>query len=298
MNPELLKTFLAVCEHMNFTRGAQDRLLTQPAVSRQVKQLEQLLGVPLFERLGKSIQLSDAGRALVPQAAELLGQMERIAESIGSYREAERGRLRIGASTTPGYYLLPPILGEFHRDYPAVELQFVVDNSLSIEQRVVRNELDIALVGAHLGNAAIRIERLIQDEIVCFCGASHRLSGRRRVAPETLHEELWVIREKGSATRQLFEHRWTAAGGKIARSIELASPEGIKALVGAGLGVSFMSIHGLRREFADGRLGPVAIKGLRLERPIYLIRHAQKHESPAAKAFCAILRRQAERSAW
>jgi DNA-binding transcriptional LysR family regulator len=290
MNPELLKTFLAVCRHMNFTRAAEERLLTQPAVSRQVKQLEQQLGVQLFEKLGKSIQLTDAGRALVPQAEGLLGQIERVVESVQRYRTAEHGRLRIGASTTPGYYVLPPILGAFHRRFPQVDLEYVVDNTRTIEQRLVRNELDIAFVGAHLVNAALRMEPLLDDKIVCFCGMSHPLSRRRKIRPEALTEELWIIRESGSATRQLFEQRFAALGGQIRRAIELNSPEGIKELVRAGIGVSFMSAHGLRREFRDRQLRPLPIKTLCLSRPIYSIRHGEKHESAVMSAFLSDVR--------
>lgn len=295
MKPELLKTFLAAAQHRNFTRAAEARLLTQPAVSRQIKQFELELGVKLFEHRGKSIHLTDAARALVPQAAELLGRMERVAESVRAYRSPGRGRLRIGASTTPGYYLLPAILGEFHREHPDVELAYVVENTLSIEQRIVRNELDVAFVGAHLVNAALRIERVLDDRIVGFCGPSHPLGRRRRVAPDTLRDALWVVREKGSATRQLFEQRLAALGAELGRAIELGSPEGIKELVGAGIGVSFMSAFGLRREFADGRLQPLPVRELRLSRPIYAVRHAEKHESPTMLAFLKLVQARAAR---
>lgn len=284
MNPELLKTFLAVCKQMNFTRAAEERLLTQPAVSRQIKQLENRLGVSLFEKLGKSIQLTDAGRALVPQAAALLGQMDRIVETIRGFSGADRGRMRIGASTTPGYYVLPTVLGEFHRKYPEVELEYVVENTLHIEQCIVRNELDIAFVGGHLLNAALRIEKVLDDQIVCFCGPLHPLAGRRNVAPRALNDELWVTRERGSATQQLFEEHFAKAGGAMNRRIELTSPEGIKALVAAGIGVSVMSASGLRREFKERRVRPIAIKGMRLFRPLFAIRHTDKYESPMMSA--------------
>jgi len=291
MNPELLKTFLAVSRHLNFTRAAEERLLTQPAVSRQIKQLERRLGVPLFEKLGKSIGLTDAGRAFVSHAADLLGQMDRIAESVRAYRSPSLGRLRIGASTTPGYFILPPILGEFHREYPEVQLNYVVENTLSIEQRIVRNELDIAFVGGHPVNTSLRIEPVLDDNIVCFCGQSHPLSRRRRVSAAALSDELWVLRERGSATRQLFEKRWAALDGEIRRTLELPSPEGIKALVGAGIGVSFISVCALQDETSQRRLHKLAIDGLRLSRPIYAVRHPAKYESPVMNAFLDRIRK-------
>ncbi|MBI4718862.1 MAG: LysR family transcriptional regulator [Planctomycetes bacterium] len=276
---------------MSFTRAAEQRLLTQPAVSRQVRQLEQQLGVPLFEKLGKSVHLTDAGRALVPQAAELLGRMERIAESVRSFRGADRGRLRIGASTTPGYYVLPAILGEFHRENPGVELGYVVENTLTIEQRLIRNELDIGFVGARPTHGVLRSQPVMEDEIVCFCGPRHTLAGRHEIKSGDLQGELWVVRERGSATRQLFEQRFRRLGGKISRILELTSPEGIKALVGAGIGLAYLSAHGLGHEILDGRLHRVRISGLRLTRPIHVVRHADKHESPPMKALMELLTR-------
>jgi len=295
MNPELLKTFLAVSRHLNFTRAAEDRLLTQPAVSRQIKQLEQQLGTLLFEKLGKSIQLTDAGRHFASHAADLLGQMDRIAERVRAFRSPSRGRLRIGASTTPGYFILPAILGEFHRDFPDVELKYAVENTLSIEQRIVRNELDIAFVGGHLVNKSLRVEPLLDDKIKCFCGRSHRLSGHRRVSAADLRDELWVLRERGSATRQLFERRWIELGGEFRRWIELASPEGIKSLVAAGVGLSFMSAYALQDETGGRRLHMLAIDGLRLSSPIYAVRHPAKYESPVIKTFLDRVRESASK---
>ncbi len=296
LEPGLLRTFLAVYRHRSFTRAAEERLLTQPAVSRQVKQLQKRLGVPLFEKLGKTVLPTDAGRVLAAQAAELLGQMERVAEAVRGFGDAEHGRLRIGASTTPGCYLLPPILGRFHVEHPSVELGLVIDNSLAIEQRIVRNELDIGFVGAHLTSAALRIERIAEDEIVSFCGKSHALSGRRRIDTAALHDQMWVVREKGSATRQLFERRLRRMGVKLTRTIELSSPEGIKALVAAGVGLSFMSALGLEAELRDGRLQRLAIAKPRLTRPIYAVRHAEKHESPVMEALLRQVRAHAGRS--
>jgi DNA-binding transcriptional LysR family regulator len=289
VNPALLPTFLAVYRHLNFTRAAEELALTQPAVSRQIRQLEQELDAALFERLGRSVHLTDAGRELAPLAEQLLGQIDRIAESVRRYGSAEQGRLRIGASTTPGYYLLPPLLGRFHCAHPKVELQFAVENSLAIERRIVRNEMDLGFVGAHLTSETLRVDAIGEDEIVCFCGPSHPLSARRRVFARSLVDEIWIVREQGSATRRLFEQWLETAGGKMSRVIELASPEGIKALVRAGIGISFMSIHGLNAELRYGQLKRVNVSGVRLTRPIYLVRHADKHMSPAMSSFLDLL---------
>lgn len=289
VNPELLRSFLAVTRHLSFTRAAEQRALTQPAVSRQVGQLERELGAVLFERLGRAVHLTDAGRALVPLAEELLGQLDRVVETVRAYGDPAHGQLRIGASTTPGYYLLPPILGRYHAEYPGVELRLVVENTLAIEQRLVHNELDIALVGDRPAHTALRSEPVVEDEIVCFCGPKHPLARRRRIAPGDLRDELWVVRERGSATRQLFERRFVRLGGRMGRTTELSSPEGIKALVGAGIGISFMSAYGLQHEVRERRLHRLDVAGLRLTRPILVVRHADKHLAPPIRGFLQLL---------
>lgn len=285
MNPEHLKTFLAVTRHRNFTRAAEERFLSQPAVSRQIQQLAEGLGTPLFEHVGRSLHLTDAGRTLLPLAEEILGSIERATEAVQSHREATRGRLRIGASSTPGIHLLPPLLGRFHRAYPDVELNYEVDDSAGIEQGLVRNALDLGFVGARPTHGSLRARRFADDEIVCFANPSHPLAARPTVETDDLRAQLWITRKPGSATRQLFEAWLTRNGASMTRSIELEAPEAIKALVVAGIGISFMSAAGLQRDLREGRVAQLAVSGLDLIRPIYLVRHADKHTSPVLDAF-------------
>lgn len=289
MNPNHLRTFLAVRKHLNYTRAAEEVFLSQPAVSRQIRQLEQELGVSLFEQIGKSLYLTDAGRTLGGEAEKILGSMERAAEAVRTHRSPERGRLRIGGSTTPGLYLLPPLLGAFHARFPKVELRYAVENSRRIQQRIVRNELDLGFVGIQLPAADLDMEPMLDDEIVCFASPRHPLAKQGRIDPSALAAETWVMREKGSATRQLFESWLLAAGGKIGRTIELEWPEAVKAVVAGGVGFSFMSVHGLHSEIRQGRLKKLAVRGLHLERRIYLVRHVEKASSPVTEAFLSML---------
>ena len=165
MNPEHLRTFLAVQKHLNFTRAAEALFLSQPAVSRQIKQLERRLGVAVFEQIGKSLHLTEAGRILVPEAERLLGNIERVAEVVRRHRSAESGQLRVGASTTPGLYLLPSALGRFHRKYPKVEFHYVVEKSMSIEQRILANELDLGFVGGHITGDNLLLQKVADAQI-------------------------------------------------------------------------------------------------------------------------------------
>ncbi len=290
MNPVHLQTFLAVQKHLNYTRAAEALFLSQPAVSRQIRQLEENLGLRLFEQIGKSLNLTDAGRTLAEEAGKLLGNMERVAEIVSSHRSDERGRLRVGASTTPGLYLLPSVLGRFHATYPDVELHYVIENSLCIEQKILRNELDFGFLGAHPSHNELVEEKLLDDEIVCFSNATHSLAKRRRIDVASLARETWIIREKGSATRQLFESWLAKTGTTLGSTIELHGPEAVKALVAAGVGISFMSIHGLKQEIRNRQFKKLPVTGLRLERPIFLVRHADKHTSPVMETFLTLVR--------
>jgi len=166
----------------------------------------------------------------------------------------------------------------------------VVGNSLNIEEQLVRNELDIGLVGGHLAREGLLLDHVADDRIVCFCAPGHPLAKARRVSITALSREIWVTREKGSATRELFERRWQAAGGSPRRTIELSSPEGIKALVRAGIGVSFLSVYAIAEECARKRLRRLRVPSLELTRPIYLVAHPDKCSSPNVQAFREAIR--------
>lgn len=290
LNPRQLRTFLAVRKHRSYTRAGAEVFLSQPAVSRQIQGLEQELEVCLFEKVGKSVRVTDAGETLAKEAEKILGSMERAREAVRGHRSAATGTLRVGGSTTPGLYLLPPLLGRLHTRLPGVELHYVVESSRRIEQRIVRNELDLALVGVPLGNTDLRQEPIFEDEIVCFASATHPLARRRRIDPRSLESEICVTRERESATRELFESWLVRAGGRLGRRIELQGPEEAKAIVAAGVGFSFASVSALRGARASGTLKKLSVSGLVLKRAIYLVRHADKPSSPVMEAFLSLLR--------
>lgn len=244
----------------------------------------------LFEQVGKSLYLTDAGRTLAGEAPKILGTLERTTEAVRNHRYAEHGRLRVGASTTPGYYLLPPLLGRFHTRFPKVELFYFVENSLHIEQMIFRNEIDLGFVGDHLSSDELQAEPVVEDEIVCFASAARPLARRQRINIRSLEEETWVIREKGSATRRLFESWLGKSGGKMGRAIELHCPEAVKALVMAGVGFSFISAHGIAEEIRQKQLKKLPVSGLKLKRTINLLRHEHKQVSPVMDAFLGIVR--------
>ena len=289
MNLQLLRTFLSVKKHLNYTRAGEDVFLSQPAVSRQIKQLEQEFHVQLIEQLGKSLRLTKAGQTLASEAEMLLGAMERTKEAVQAHSLVEHGSLRIGTSSTPGSYMLPEVLGLFHEKFPDIELEYVSDNSQRIEQMIIDNSLDLGFVGAFLNNDDLLLESVMEDEVVCFASPSHPLAAQSGITLESLENELCIVRERGSSTRRLFENWLSSRQLKFSKVMEVHSSEAVKNLVTARLGFSFMSIHGLRNEIRHKKLTLLDVKNLPLSRQIYLVHHAKKHISPIMESFLDIL---------
>lgn len=303
MNPEQLVTFLAVAKHLNYTHAGEELHLSQSAVWRQMRQLEGRLGVALFEQIGKDLHLTSAGKTLVAEARGLLGQLARIEESLHSHETEIKGELRIGASTTPGFYLVPGLLGAFRSQHPEVDLHFEVTNSEAIEQKLVRNELDLALIGGMVRHPELLSVNCIEDQIVCFASPRHPLAVRSAVERADLSHELCVLREPGSSTRRLVES-WLARGQvELGRVLEMRCPEVLKRLVCEGIGFSFLSIHAIKAETDRGELVRLNVADMALKRPISMAWHSQKHISPVIADFMARIaaatsRPEAATSAW
>lgn len=291
LEPAWLPTFLAVAQHLNYTRAAEALFLTQPAVSRQMQALQRAVGVRLVEQVGKTLALTDAGTRFLREAQRLRGDLARAGEMLAELRGGSTGRLRLGASTTPGLYLLPPSLGRFLRARPQVELTLRVENTLAIEEALLRNELDVGFVGGHLAHAELSGEPLVTDEVLVYAARTHPLARARRVRPEQLAAETVIMREAGSATRRAFEG-WLAAHGLApARVIELRCPEAIKRLVAAGVGVSMTSCQGLPARGGGFKL--LDVPGLDIRRTLLVVRHKDKVLSPLAQELVTAVRRAA-----
>ncbi|MEK7879004.1 MAG: selenium metabolism-associated LysR family transcriptional regulator [candidate division NC10 bacterium] len=285
-----LEVFLAVAQAKSF-RGATERLaLSQPGLSQHIKELEEDLGAPLFDRLGRSVSLTEAGRLLEAYAQRLFATAEDAKLAIGELRGLRRGKLQLGGSTTPGIYLLPPIIGKFHARYPEIEVSLRIANTREIEREIQSNGLDLGIVGGHIAEERETcVEANIDDELVLIVPPTHRLFRRREVAPAELAKERLIMRESGSATRQVAERLLRKAGVELKAVMELGHTEAIKQGVMAGLGVAIVSIHAVGAERRTGRLGCVRFKGLPLCRHFHVIRHQAKRLSPAARAFIELL---------
>jgi DNA-binding transcriptional LysR family regulator len=202
------------------------------------------------------------------------------------------GRLRIGASTTPGYFLVPRALGKLHREHPEIELHYEIANSSRIEQQILRNELDLGFVGGPVRSAELEKERLATDDIVCISSRDHPLAAKRRIRPDDLVREVCVMREQGSATRQLFESWLMGTGLRLERTLVVSGPQAGLSLVAAGLGFTLVSRLALQERTES--VVRLAVSGLRIARPITAAWHRDKHFHSSMKRLLELARQESE----
>ena len=269
MDPTMrqLEVFLAVAKAGSFRRAADGLHLSQPALSQHVGELERGLGARFFDRRGRTVTLTEAGRILEDHALRLFATLAGAREAIAELDGVGRGTLVVGASTTPGIYLMPALMGEFERAYPGISVDLRIANSRVIEEQIRANDLDLGVVGAHGLRAGEKcLAATLLDELVLIVPPTHPWAGRRRVDPSRLAQERLLMREEGSATRQVTERALQRASVGIGRTLELGHTEAIKQAVMAGLGVAFVSIYAARGELETGRLKRVRLQGLRIQR--------------------------------
>lgn len=303
MNLDRLRTFRVLAGCLHVRRTAAQLHLSQSAVSQQIGTLEEELGVMLLERIGRRVFLTPAGRALAEDAGKILASVDRAIEAVRTYGTGESGRLRLGASTTPGIYLLPDVLGRFRAALPHVEVTFRIANSAAIERALLDNELDLGIVGENV-TADELFQVAIGDDLIIAVGAPALLgmSGRarggraRRLRPADLARLPILAREPGSATRRYVDRELDGIGIRPTVAFELPSPEAQVRAAAAGLGLAFVSRRVAASHVAAGTLAAVSVAGLRMVRPIVGAYHRDKHVSTAMRQLIDLARRQAHPS--
>jgi DNA-binding transcriptional LysR family regulator len=280
------EVFLAVARARSFRRAAEALHLSQPALSQHVRELETELDARLFDRLGRAVHLTEAGRILGEHATRLFATLGDARHAIAELQGLQRGALAIGASTTPGIYVLPGVLGAFRQRYPAIEVTLQLGNSEQVHGLVRGGELDLGVIGdGGRSPAEASPAARVEDELVLVVGAAHAWARRRDIAPAELAGQPLLLREPGSATRQVTERALAAAGVAYRPGMVLPHTEAIKQAVLAGLGVAFVSVYAIQGERATGRLRSLRVRGVRIVRQFHLIHHERRRPSTAARAF-------------
>jgi DNA-binding transcriptional LysR family regulator len=290
MNLNHLALFHAVADTGSMTMAAERLGISQPAVSKQVKEFEKALGVGLFDRLGRGIRLTQAGELLAEYARRVFALVREGERAVADLVGLDRGRLTVGASTTIGSYLLPPVLAAFAERHPDVELLVEIANTEEVHRRLLARTLDVALTEGFVEGEELDGEVFGVDELVLVACPTHPLARRRQVKVADLEGEPFVLREPGSGTRAVEEQALARFGLKVDVAMSLGSTEGIKRVVASGLGMAIVSRLSVAGELSAATLVVVPVAGMRIDRPLHLVRQRGRRDGPALKAFCAVLR--------
>lgn len=288
-----LKVFRAVARHLNFRRAAEELCLTQPAVTLQIKALEQELGVQLFDRSGAHITVTPAGAVLLKYAGKIEELETATLAALAQFSGGQRGELRIGASLTIAQYILPHLLGQFQQQHPHVRPCVTTCNTEQVLQALVAQRVSVGFIEGPAMRRDVRTEIFLEDEIVLMAPPAHEWNERGFVDPQDLTHERLLMRERGSGTRRVVELALQKGGVKLKHlnlGMEFDSTEGIITAVEAGLGIGFASLWSISKELQLGSLRVLPIRGIQIKRPLSVAHAVGQEPQGIALAFFSFLR--------
>jgi DNA-binding transcriptional LysR family regulator len=286
-----LKIFRAIAQQGSFKRAADSLYISQPAVSLQIQNLEAAVGIPLFNRSGRKAELTEGGRIFLDYCGRILELCDESCRALTDLEDLKGGSLVIGASQTTGTYLMPRLIGEFHRRYPDIAVQLRVLSTRRAAYGVAEGKLDLSIIGGEIPNELIgrlRIELYAEDELALVVPAQHALAHCEVIDKEVLYTLRFIALDPESTTRRVLDEvlqRFNIDVSRLNIEMELSSIEAIKAAVQADLGVAFVSATAIEKEIRLGVLRRLQVSGLTLRRPLSLLTDPQRYESRAAKVF-------------
>lgn len=283
-----LNVFLVAAETLNFTQAARLLHMSQPSVSQHIQSLEQSFGQPLFIRAGRHMELADAGRTLLPLAREMVERSVRIEELMKSLEGEVHGRLLVGCSTTPGKYILPQLLANFHHEYPLVRVACNVMDQTSAFELLSDGEVHVAMISEpYMSNRNVDIRRFMTDPVILIAPLDHPWAIRGEIEPEELYEAEFIFREEGSGTEMAVR----SALANLNIGVEdletlliLGNSEAIALSVKEGIGVGFVSRIVYNR-LVEGKVAPIRVRGLDIHREIHIGAQNRKPATLAQQAF-------------
>jgi len=293
MNFKQLETFLRVVEWKSFTKAAQHLYLSQPTISLQIKALEEELQVILFQRNEKKVTLTEAGRLFYTEVKQILHHYYNIQAGLEDLKDLKTGRLMIGASTIPGEYLLPQVIGDFYYKYPGIKINLCISDSASIGAKVRYKELDLGIVGFPFTEGDIVCTPWTKDYLVLIVSSQHKWARLESIDLEELIKEPIILREPGSGTRQTIEMSLEKKGVSfkdLKVTMELGSTRAIITAVLANAGISIVSFFAAHDLVALNKLCLISLKDVDFTRYLYIIRSKKWWENFAAKAFLSFLK--------
>ena len=289
INLHQLATFQVVAKHCSYIRAAEELHFSQPAVSAQIHQLEDSLGVKLFDKIGRRTHLTNAGEELYLYSQKIFSLIDETVETMGALASPDSGRLSVGADTTVGTYVIPKLLGKFRNIYPRVEITLEVINPTPLLDALVNNQLDMAIMSRIPQEASVFAAPFAHNELVLVAPPTHRLAGIENVPFAELAREHFLLREMGSGTRSALEGAFQAAGFPLQVSMQVGNNSAIKQSVAAGLGIALISRVAIEMELEMHRLVMLDVEGFPLMRQWLLVHLKDKNLSATARAFKSFL---------
>jgi len=279
-----LEVFEAVARLLSYTRAARELHLSQPAVSMQIKQLEENLGIDLFDQVGKKIYLTEPGREMFHYSRVISQQLDEAEEVLEQLKGVQRGRLVISVASTANYFATR-LLAAFSKKYDQTTFSLDVNNRETLLQQLANNEPDIVIMGKPPEDPDLVAEDFMENPLVVIAAPDHILAGRANIALSELQSEVFVVREKGSGTWGAMQRFFSDHNIELNTGMEMTSNEAIKQAVEAGLGLGIVSIHTLSLELETRRLVVLDVESFPILRHWYLVYRQGKRLSPVAEAF-------------
>ena len=291
MNLQNLRVFLKVADLEHITRASEQLHLTQPAVTKIIQSLEQQIHLELVERQGRRIVLTHAGRVLQRHARQLFALERQMEEELAALRDLAGGEVVMAANTTAGVYLLPSIISRFHSQYPRVTLNMTIINSSEIIDGTLNWELDFGLIEGDVSTLPIELSARVfaRDTLILVVAPDHHWSQASSLRPQDLTTDALLLREDGSAMRELLEQELQKYDVHLHPLLTLTDNEAIKQMVMNGVAAAVVSLLTVSRELASGTLVHVPVEGLELHPELSLVHRVDKQLSRAAQAFCSLL---------
>jgi len=290
-----LEVFCRVVEMKSFSKAAEAVFLTQPTISQHISALEKYFETKLLDRLGKEIKPTHAGDLLYRHAREIIALREKACQELHQFLGKRAGHVRIGASTIPGEYILPELIGAFKAKFPEITVTLIIGDTRQIVESLIKRDIELGVVGAKIRNDHLAYSPFAEDRVVLVVGRNHPLWERQSVKPSELIDVALIQREDGSGTRISIEKILSGKGvdpRRLKVIAEMGSTESVKQGVLAGIGGSFLSERAIEKEKQLGLLRAVPIKGIEMKRSFYIITNKKRTLSPLCRELKSFLLKQ------
>jgi DNA-binding transcriptional LysR family regulator len=299
MEMRRLEVFCKVVELRSFTKAAEALLLSQPTVSEHIRTLEETLGEKMLDRLGREIGPTPAGEVFYRYAVEILRMREEALQALARFKGEVAGRIVLGASTIPGTYFLPKLVGAFKTEHPSVSITLRIGDTAEITTQVLDGDIEAGVIGSLRSDRRLITEEIFSDELVLAVYPDHPFAGTDAVDPEDLYGQPFILRERGSGTRAVMmgileDHGLEAS--RLSVVAEMGSTEAVRQGIKAKIGISVLSRAAVIDDTLHGELRITTINNVTFSRPLYLVRRKNRQTSPVCLAFLDYIRAGGERT--